>query len=201
MTTAPNSTEVGYVEPSAVPAPLEDAELQDFFQEVVVGITGLPGKFVRPAWQQEPPNLPPVNTDWAALAITARPSDTYPYVGHDGTGDGSDNLQRHEDVEVLTSFYGPHADKFMSLWRDGLAIPQNRETLTLGSFVFVACDPALTVPSLVKERWLYRVDLPVHFRRQIDRTYPIRNLVQAIATLRIQNGSTRVIPIQTTIPE
>lgn len=176
MTVANNSTTDGYLRPSG-PGPLEGDELLDFIQEWIVGITGLPGDMVRPSYQSEPPNSPDAGVVWAAFRIGATDADTFPYVSHGGVGDGDAHLQMHERMELLASFYdlgsGGEADKFAMLLRDGSAIEQNALQLRPAAMALVAVGNLTTVPVLLKQRWLYRVDLPMRLARQVNRTYPV----------------------------
>jgi hypothetical protein len=182
----------GYLAPLS-PFPLEGKELLRFIQGWVVGITGLPGKMVRPRWQAEPPNIPQAGTAWAAIGITTRPSDTFPYV------DGP-RLQRHELLNILSSFYdlgsGGEADDLVARLRDGAMVPQNREELTRNGFALIETGEIVALPSLLKQRWLYRVDLNVVLRRQIDRNYDVLTLLSSEPNLDDQN-----IPINPPTPE
>jgi hypothetical protein len=178
-----DSSTGGFLQPAAAPAPLEGQQLLDYIQEWFVNICGLPGNMVRPRWQAEPPDITQAGNCWMAFGITNRPSDQYPYVYHIPGGNGSDNLQRHEQLEILTSFYDTGstglADQYAALLRDGTAIAQNREYLTNQGMNLVRAGNLLTVPSLLKLRWLYRVDLEIVIRRQIDRVYPVLNIESA----------------------
>lgn len=169
----------GYLAPENALAPTEDDALVDFLQSVIVGVSGVPGQFVRPRWQPEPPNLPPRSTTWIALGIDSRQPDTYAYVDHGGDAPGADNLQRHEVLNLRASIYGPAADSTAARIRDGLQIAQNREALQLANMGLVQTGNPIAVPSLVKEQWLYRVDLTIAIRRLIQRNYPVLNLVTA----------------------
>lgn len=191
-----DSSTGGYLIPSGT-APLEGQALLDFLQAVIVGITGLAGPMVRPYWQSEPPNIPDAGTAWCAFKISSRPSDKFPYVRHnpdDADGQGSDTLQRQETLHILTSFYdlgsGGLADGLCAQLRDGLSIPQNREVLTLNNMGLGYTGEAISVPVVVKTRWLYRVDLEVVIRRQIDRTYPVLNVLSAQTTVTTDDGLT-----------
>lgn len=166
-----------------------------FLQSWMSGISGLPGAMVRPRWQTEPPNIPQAGECWAALGVRARPSDEYPYVGHlsmANGGIGADLLQRHETLDILTSFYDTgvtgQADFYAAQFRDGTAIQQNRDPLILAGMGLVRVGSLVTVPSLLKLRWLYRVDLEVTIRRQIDRVYPVENLVAAQGSVITEEG-------------
>lgn len=185
-----DSSTGGFLQPAANPAPLEGANLLDFIQAWFVGICGLAGSMVRPRWQAEPPDIPQAGNCWMAFGITNRESDQYPYVEHEANG--SDALQRHERLDILTSFYDTGvtglADQFASLLRDGTAIAQNREYLTDAGMGLVKAGNLLTVPSLLKQRWLYRVDLEIVIRRQIDRVYPVRSILSTSGDIYTDTG-------------
>lgn len=184
---AGSSATGGYLTPTVASPPIEGAALYDFFHDVVVGITGLDPTMVRPRWIAEPANIPDAGNAWAAVGFNARPSDTYPYIEHDADGDGSDQLQRHERIDILVSFYDLGtdglADYLAALFRDGLAIEQNRAAMQQGGFVLAFVDTPTPAPQIVKTRWLYRVDFPFSVRRQIDRTYRVLNILSAQGTL------------------
>jgi len=188
-----DSSTGGYLLPNPAPAPqpLEGKALMQFVQAVVVGISGLPGPMVRPRWQPEPPNIPADGTCWCAIGINNRASDTFPYVAHEAAGNGDDHMQRQEQLDLLASFYdlgiSGEADLFAAQLRDGFAIAQNREALQLAGWQFAFGGDLLTVPSLLKQRWLYRVDYAFSIRRQIDRTYPVLNLESAQGTITSDN--------------
>lgn len=192
-----DSSTGGYLSPAQAPAPLEGQALSRFLQQWIVGITGLPGTLVVPAWQPEPPSIPVAGTAWAAFKIARRPSDEYPFIGHNSAGNGSDTLQRHEELELLLSFYdlgvNGQADNLAAVFRDGTAIAQNRETLTNAGMGLVRVGQALAVPVLFKMRWQYRVDIEAVIRRQINRTYSVLSLQVAHANLYTDTG----IPPQT----
>lgn len=193
------SSSGGYLAPAVNPAPLEGQALLRFFQQIIVGITGLPGNMVRPYWQQEPPSIPDAGDAWIAFKITRRPSDEFPFVGtytYDATQ--SYYLQRHEQLDILATFYdigstglnnsGGTADYYAALLRDGLLIPQNREPLFLVGMGLVKTGDLVTVPELFKSRWQYRVDLEFSVRRQIDRIYPVQTIVSATGDIYTDTG-------------
>lgn len=177
--------------PADAPAPLEGKELKRFFQQWIVGITGLPGDLVRVRWQDEPPSLPDEGDAWVSVGIGDRASDTFPEVKHLGDqdgGNGVDQLRRNEEIELLNSFYdlgsNGRADHYGSILRDGLAIAQNLEPLALAGMGFVQGGNLTAVPVLVKQRWNYRVDLRLKIRRMITRNYPVRNLQSASGEIK-----------------
>lgn len=177
----------GYLSPKTTPAPTEGDALDDALQEVVVGITGIAASLVRPRWQPTPPPQPDANTDWCAIGITDSEPDANAYIAHDGTGDGQDNMQRHEDFQVLASFYGPNGRSLAGVLRDGLQVGQNRYPLDAVSVKFIGTGRILSVPELINEQWVRRVDMTIDFRRQVDRAYPVLNIDGAQGTFSSDN--------------
>ncbi len=171
-----DSSTGGYLSPAASPSPAEGDALQDFFHDLIAGITGLANTLVFPAWQVEPANIP--STDWAGFRFTSRVPNQAPYTEHDGTGNGSSTIAKWEEIDLMVSFYGTNADSYAGIFADGLMIEQNRAVMFSSGVSLITLGKALQVPSLVKERWLYRVDFDARFTRQIQRTYPILNVQQ-----------------------
>lgn len=173
----PNTSATGgFLLPANRPAPLEDKALEDFFQALVAGITGLASTVVFPRWQTEPPNLPAYGTNWVAVGIVDSDPDRYAAVVHNSDGQGSDQLQRHEQIDLMASFYGPNARSNASLFSDGLQIPQNREVLTQNTMGLTFTGKLQQLPALIKMQWTTRVDLPFRIKRGIKRVYPVLNL-------------------------
>lgn len=202
----PNTSATGGYLASIAPQPVEGKALLVFLQSVIVGITGLDGPLVRPRWQAEPPSPPNAGTAWCAFGIVRRIPDTYAYVEHDpgdNVADPSDKLQRHETLELLASFYDlgvtGEADALCAALRDGLQIRQNREALTLAGMGLKEIGEPVTVPSLAKDRWQYRIDLPITIRRQIRRTYPILSIVSASVHLQAEGQGGPPLVVDTTI--
>jgi hypothetical protein len=178
-----DSSTGGALLPLAAPDTLQGQSFEDFLQQVLVGLTGMAGDLVRPRWQLEPPNLPDIGTDWCAFGITTWEADTYAAVTHQGAGDGSDLLQRHETVDLLVSFFGPNCVALAARLRDGLQIAQNREVLVASGIGLQEASRLVRLPSLTKDRWLDRVDLSVILRRMVLRSYPVLNLLSAHGTI------------------
>jgi hypothetical protein len=164
----------GFLLPAASPAPLEGQDFEDFLQQIFVGLTGISGTLVRPSWQEEPPDLPEADVDWFAFKIAEWDPDTYAVEQHDSSG--VSNLKRHETVRITLSFYGPRASYYMALLRDGLQIEQNRTIFTQNAMGLVDTERAVAVPSIVKDKWYNRVDMPMTMRRLILRSYPVLNI-------------------------
>jgi hypothetical protein len=186
----------GYLAPvPSTPTPLEGQALNRFLQQFVVGITGLSGSVVFQRWQPEPSDQPVFGTDWAAVGVMSRTADVNAYEGHISTGQGTDIIYRNEILNVLISFYGPDADMYASLFREGAQLAQNREVLMANGFGFVESGDAVAVPELVKLRWLYRVDLHFWLRRAVEYTYPVLNLLGATGTIETDEGLSETITV------
>lgn len=175
----------GIFDPSA---PAAGVPLWVYLQQFVVNVSGLPGELVRPRWQQVPGNLPDVNTDWVAFGVTRRTSEAFPAILLGETADGNDYFYTNELVELMASFYGPNAEFYADQARDGMKIPQNQEYLLTGGWGWVGAEEITTLPSLINQRWYYRVDLPFRLRRQIARVYPVLPLVEADVRLNTSSG-------------
>lgn len=162
----------GYLQP-VTSAPANDEALENILQSMVVGITGLPGRLVRPRWQPIPPTAPEFDENWCAIGVMDQQSDMDP-VQMNGA-DGVNRFRRNDEFSVLASFYGPDAGGFAQKLNDGLAIAQNREAIHQAGLVFVDSGAARPGPELLAQRWRRRWDLPLTFRRVVLRTYPILN--------------------------
>lgn len=195
------SATAGYLTP-APPPPAEDAALNALLQQMVSGITGLPGSRVRPRWQPEPPNQLPFGTDWCAIGVTSTIPDTYAHVAHDPEGDGADRTQRHATVNLLASFYGPNSGYYAGALADGLMVEQNRDSLRANAIALQETGEVVTVPELIKQKWYMRKDLPITLRRRVDRTYGVLNVLSAKGLLQSEASSDATIdtPINVTQP-
>lgn len=174
-----DSTVPGYLQSTA--AVLYGAALEDLFQRVIVGVTGLPGALVRPKFQDEPPNLPDFNVNWAAFSVFVEPvlANAYKTLVDDLVY----TVQGTEVLQVMVSFYGPNFQEFERSWRDGIQLGQNRDELTAADIAFIEfADPA-TVPVLLKQKWVKKVDVRGTFHRWATRTYEVRTLLSANGTI------------------
>lgn len=190
----------GYLIPATSPAPLEGQTFEDFLQAIVAGVTGLAGQFVRPRWEAEPADVPDFDVDWAAIGVTAYRPDTFSYEQQDPDGDGSTELKRTEEVEILLSFYGPSADTYCALFRDGIQIEQNRAVLTSAGCGHISTGDGRLAPDLVKDRWRRRMDLTWNVRRQIRRVYPVLNVLSVNGTIYTDTTPAQAVPVEVTEP-
>lgn len=190
-----DSSTGGYLIPTAISPPLEDSALDAIFQQMIVGITGLPGAMVRPRWQQTVPKQPETTVNWCALGVTVQIPDDGPAIVHNPTRDGSDTYIRHEQIDVLASFYGPNAKQYAQQLADGLAIPQNLEQLKANDMNSVETGEIRAAPDLVNQQWIRRYDLALVFRRKITRTYSVLNILTAEATIQASTPLTSTVNV------
>jgi hypothetical protein len=179
MTQAADSSQRGYLIPTATP--LYGTVLEDLFQKVIVGITNLPGNLVRPRYQVNPPTLPDGDVTWASFSVYVEPVQWNPYKTMEN--DLTYTVEGEETLTVLVSFIGPQGQEYERRWRDGMQLAQNRDELIEASIGFIEFADAVNVPSLVKERWVKRVDIRGTFKRWTVREYAVRQLVSADGTI------------------
>jgi hypothetical protein len=189
---ATDSTAAGYLSPSSLPA--EDDTLDDVVHDAIVGITGITGDLVRPRWQPEPPTQPDFSVDWIAFGLTRSEEDVFTYDSTDGT---TYTVQRDEMLYFLVSAYGPNAGRTRKVLSDGLAVNQNRDALYSNGLALVEVQEMTKVPALFKEKWVYRVDSVVVFRRRTRTVYPVVTITSGQMGL---NNELYVTPINVTHP-
>jgi hypothetical protein len=156
----------------------------------VLGAAVLAPELIRPYTQSIPPVVPDAGEAWMAFTIATEGSDTFPWT--DQVDDATVALQRHERMRMLCSVYDTgisgRAAEIAALLRDGIAIPQNLETLFLAGMGLVAVEAEVALPSVLKTRWLWRVDQPVILTRQVDRLFAQQNIASANGTLKTDVG-------------
>lgn len=179
----------GYVAPLSTNGELNDTAIYRMLQALVVGITGLDPKLVRPRWQPEPPNQPDFEENWAAIGEINRTRDTFAAVTHDGAS-AKDTVLRNQVIEILASFYGPDANAYSELFVEGVQLAQNREQLRNNGFGFMSAGDSTIVPALLKERWVMGVDTPFRIRREQVYTYSVPNVTEVDSFLKTDMGVT-----------
>lgn len=172
----------GYLVPASSSGFPDGLTLTQFIQSMLVGISGIDGKLVRPRWQVAPPTQPSLETNWIAFAVKIVGQDANAYVSLNS--DGSSTLQRHEKLEIPCAFYGPDAIEIQGLVRDGFQIQQNLEAMRAANMGFAYCDDGQHIPDLVNERWVDRVEMSVFLRRQVQRVYPVLAIQSAKGSIK-----------------
>lgn len=183
-----NSSTGGYLVPAAQGPYPGSLTFQQFLQSVFVGISGLDGTLVRPSWQKNPPKQPDGDVNWMAFGVSQIQGDANAYVGLDASNNNT--TLRHEELEVLCSFYGPSSESIGSQVRDGFQIPQNLEGLRAANMGFKEASLLRHVPELVNELWIDKWVMNVYLRREIMRVYPILTFLSAQGTIKAMIGPT-----------
>src|SRR5205823_531921 len=155
MPATPNDSSTGgFVQPYSPPAvPLNDDTFDALMQGMVAGISGLPGDMVRPRWQPVPPKMPEATVDWCAIGVLDQAPEYGPYIQHwpgepgnqyDRTKQGFDEYLNVVKMEIMATFYGPNASAYANIFRDGLSVGQNRDTLFANGMQLVSSDSVMS---------------------------------------------------------
>lgn len=169
----------------------DSRKTEDVLHDLIAALTGIPGRYVRPRWQPEPPRMPGPDVTWCAFGITGeagagtflvqRPSAT------GGAASGSEpgteregasglcparmdtsaewSLDDHDELDVLLTFYGPGARDAAARMEMGLALAHNRKTLRAANMALISTGQRMTVPELFGQKWMMRIDWTLRFRR------------------------------------
>lgn len=162
--------------------PLDGIDFRRFIGTVLVGITGLDAKLVRPTWQQNPPPIPDIDIDWLAFGQTNRrgDADAYQFESDDGL---TTTQLRHEECDFLLTFYGPNCLDIAGMLRDAFDITQNQEQLQLAGMAMVDLTEIIHAPELINDRFFDRADMTMTIRREIRRDYRVLSFVAAYGAI------------------
>lgn len=187
-----DSTSPGYLLPTSQPPP-RDAALDDVLQAFVSGVSGLPGKMVRPRWQPVMPSFPEPNEDWVAFGVLSiRRAQGTPTQDFDGTagpgGNGVMSVRRWATLNCLASFYGPNAQEYATRLEDGAVLAQNRFTLQQNGLDVKRTSEVVALPDLVNSTWQRRYDLSIDLAIETTRDYAILSLLKQSGTIVSEGG-------------
>lgn len=166
-----------------------DEDVENGLQAFVVGTVGLPAALVRPRYQVDPPNQPPVGTSWCAIGVMTDESIDYPQLDH--FNGGPTRQTRWQTLHVLASFYGPQSSANTKRFRDALYIPQNWEPLMPLGMKLHSVEPIRVAPAiLINTQWVGRADLSFSVAQVVQRDYNILDIVAAPVTIQTEDGVT-----------
>lgn len=171
-----DSTAPGYLTPLSASQDYDET-LERELSRWVKALSGLPDGMVRPRWTPLQPALPPADKNWCGFGIIGFNSDNAPAFAQQS--DDSNQLWRHEVIETLASFYGPQSQSIATLFRDGMTVEQNNETLKQNELSLADYSELTAFPELINNQWVRRYDITVRLRRKIIREYGIKSLVDA----------------------
>lgn len=168
------------ITPDPTPTPAQDLDLDDLFQAVVAGITGLDGSLVRPRWQPIPPKQPEQDQSWISLGTFEQTPDAGPYLETVSTEPGSIKSQRHEVLRLMISCYGSRASYYAALIRDGFGIPDNMDTLRSVDIAYRGIYGSLrTFATTINQIQLRQCDMVLLFARKATRGYGIHTITSS----------------------
>lgn len=154
------------------PPPSDDLDLDLVFQNFAVGLTGLPGKMVRPRYQTTPAVQPPSpETNWCAVGGIREYPDQYGRLKVDPQNNAQHILTRHWTIEVLFSFYGPAGKGYVERLQNGALIPQNLDILRKEGVSYKETSEPVFAPEQIGAQWYRRRDVMLTFRSQRDSVY------------------------------
>lgn len=152
--------------------------VERFFHDVIMNLTGIDKTLVRPRWQPNEPTMPASGTDWIGFGVSDLDVPESAYIEENSTG-LSATMKRHERYAVLCSFYGINARSNLRKMRDGLQVGQNREVMFANSFGYVGCSAATHAPELINDVWHDRYDITFEFARELSKSYNIQSILYA----------------------
>lgn len=178
------------VGPKGIPKPVQDVPFEDQIGDLIAGITGLDRNlYIRPRWQLDPPIIPAVEVDWVAfgiMSVVAEPGAHLTQVDDPALAasdnDGHAVLVQHEEISMLSSFYGQNSYEYATILRDGFRIQQNWVEARSRGFSLLDSGTIRNAPEQINYTWYRRWDFDFRIRRQIDRSYDILNLKSAQGT-------------------
>ncbi|MDD1617319.1 MAG: hypothetical protein LUQ28_12755 [Methylococcaceae bacterium] len=175
------SNVAGYLVPTY--STTEGATLEDFFNTVIVALTGLTGDKVRPMFQINPPKIPANSVDWCGFSINEIDSDDNAYYEQATT---TATMQRNEYAQLLISFYGVNSMINAKKIRDSLQLGQNRDALRTNGIGITGFTNAVRVPELINDIWYNRVDITMQFAREIRASYNVFTILSTHASTLIK---------------
>lgn len=90
-------------------------------------------------------------------------------------GDGTARYIRHENIEVLVSFYGPQAEQKIKQLRDGMHLRHNNRPLLAIGARLLWCNAIKMAAEQYNMQWLRRYDMTYALHRRVERTYPFES--------------------------
>ena len=182
-----NTSATGGVLLPAQAAPDDEDFLNSIFQDLIAAITGLPGSLVRVAFQPNPPQEPPVTTNWCGFNVSAEDGDCPSIEWHPKTQTYVYKI--HDEITVHAMFYGPASRQYALQLRDGLRVPQNTEGLLTSAMRFRTSDRIRAVPEKVNQQWRRRHDISLRFRQEVVREYPVLSFLSAAVEVSDGTGA------------
>lgn len=168
-----------YQIPQADPA-YGDA-LDALAQQLVRGLSGLDGRYVRPRWQPTAPATPAIDVNWAAVAVQTITPDSGVVVRYR-------EFIRHEELEVRVTMYGPEAMRYAQRVKNGVMVPANTAVMQAHGLYYRDATDIVAAPELINDQWLKRYDFALMLRRMIRLDYGTDTIQAANAIIYNDTG-------------
>ena len=178
----------GYLLPAQTTPLEEDLALDTQLAGIVGALCGIDPPWAVPMWQPAPEAG--ATQTWCEVGITAQGADANPSMTHDSAGTGSDRYRRDLLCTVTCVFHGPAAKQHAQVLADGVWVPQNREFMGQFDLACRGASEIRAVPARTGSSWERRYELTLTLARSITRTYPVRNLVDAVFTVHTDIAET-----------
>lgn len=171
-----DTTTAGWLTPTSAP-PDNDQTLEKKLTQWIQGVSGLEEGKVVPRWSATAPSPFPANTNGCAFEVVSINDEGYP--AFENQTDDSAEMWRYQQIECMTSFFGPDSQSIGSQFRDGLNISQNnaelnRLSLSLGEFTAL-----ISAVELGDDPAIRRYDMTIYLRRKLIRTYGVKSILSA----------------------
>ncbi|WP_165431818.1 phage neck terminator protein [Atlantibacter hermannii] len=171
-----SSTSPGYLTPVSVPQAYDET-LERELSQWVRALSGLAAGMVRARWTPTQAAVPAADVNWCGFGITGISADDTPAFVRQT--DDSNQMWRHEVIEIIASFYGPASQSIATLFRDGLTVEQNNATLNDNGLSLADYSELIAFPELINNQWVRRYDITVRLRRKVIREYGIKSILSA----------------------
>ena len=172
----PNTSTTGGV---LLPTIINDNDLllDRKIHDLLYTITSIDKKLVFPMWQEVPPAIPPINTDWISFGILNRKDD---FTGNDNIiSDMVTKVISYQDITLLCSIYGSNASRTYQKIKYGLNVSQNREYIRSIGLAYKNIDETITTSTELNKQFYKRLDCKIYFTYKMITTYEVGNLLQA----------------------
>ncbi|AUG99748.1 hypothetical protein CWC46_07880 [Prodigiosinella confusarubida] len=170
-----DSTAPGYLTPVG-DAPEYDEELEREISRWIRGVTGIDAKLVFPRWTDPQSSIPKNGITWVGFGITTNPLPDTP--ANVQVSEENSEQWTWEQVTVLCCFYGPHGSGMASLFRAGIAVEQNQDTLRQAAGLsLLEFGEIFNLPELINNQWVRRYDITVTLLRKNTRTYNVKSIL------------------------
>ena len=172
----------GILQPTNTSFPLNGVALDDFFYDYFTALLNFGDNRVIPKFQQQPGDMPDINTDWISHGIIDERDDTFSSETYiEGIGSV---INYNQELDVLISVYGPNRNQTSMLLRAGMYLAQNREMLKIqGGLVLVKINAPRNVSLVINQQIQGKVDFVITFRRVLSIIYPVDYLLSGEAGL------------------